>query len=354
MTSVLRRVRRSRRVSARDRDLVLSFGERLSSALVAGFLARAGIAARPVMSYRAGMVTDDCFGAAEPLPEARRRLRYTLQAARGVSVVTGFLGRTRTDEITTLGRGGSDFTASFIGAALKVREIEIWTDVPGVMSADPRIVPEAHTIRHLSFAEGAELAYFGAKVLHPKTLLPAISLDIPVRVLNTDDPASPGTVVTRQANKSEEVVKAIACKKGISVVNVVSTRMLLAHGFLSRLFKVFADHRIVVDVLSTSEVSVSLTVDRDERLQDAVNELARFSEVQVQAKRALISVVGEGLARRTGLAGRVFSALGDEGVNVEMISQGASKTNLSLVARNSEADRCVRRLHREFFGKNRQ
>lgn len=350
----LGRVRRLGRTSARNRDLILSFGERLSSRLVAGCLVNMGIPARPVMSYEAGMVTDDEFGNAEPLPEARRHLGRVLRKVKGVGVITGFLGRNRAGSITTLGRGGSDFTASLVGSALGASEVEIWTDVSGVMSADPRVVPEAHTIRRLSFAEGAELAYFGAKVLHHKTLFPAMAADIPVRVLNTCDPDDPGTVVTRKARGSTGAVKAIACKKGISVVNVVSTRMLLAHGFLARLFKVFADHSIVVDVLSTSEVSVSLTVDRTERLADTVRDLARFAEVRVTGGRALISVVGDGLAHRPGLAGRVFSALGKKGVNVEMISQGASRNNLSLVVNDNEADRCVRSLHREIFGRRRR
>jgi len=351
LTATLGGIRNRREGTREEGDLVLSFGERLSARLVSGCLAGQGISATPVMSYLAGLVTDSDFGSAEPLPEAMGNLRRSLARVKGIPVVTGFLGRTREGAITTLGRGGSDFTASLVGAALDVQEVEIWTDVNGVMSADPKVVPGAHTIANLSFAEAAELAYFGAKVLHPKTLLPAMRRGIPVRVLNTHNPSHLGTVVTRLARRSEEVVKAIACKKGITVVNVVSTRMLLAHGFLAKLFQVCADHRIAVDLLATTEVSVSLTVDNVDRLSEAVKEMKTFSEVEVQKGRALVCVVGEGLAHRPGLSGKVFSVLGREGINVEMISQGASKINLSFVIKGEEAEACVRRLHEEFFGR---
>lgn len=354
LNETLRAIHRERIVQANDRDLVLSFGERLSSKLVSGSLIREGIPSVPVMSYEAGLVTDESFGSAEPKLLALRNLKRTLGKMSAVPVVTGFLGRTRKGEITTLGRGGSDFTAALVGAALGAEEVQIWTDVNGVLSADPKVVPEAHTIRHLSFAEAAELAYFGAKVLHPKTLLPAMQKDIPVRVLNTHQPEHPGTVVTRMARTSDEIVKAIACKQGIIVVNVVSTRMLLAHGFLANLFQVFKKHRIAVDLLATSEVSVSLTVDREEHLKEAVGDLEHFSEVQVKKGRALICVVGEGLAHYSGLAGKVFSALGKEKINVEMISQGASKINLSFVVKGDEAELGVRRLHWELFGRRRR
>ena len=353
LRETLEGVRERRSKSPRDRDRVVSFGERLSARLVAACLRNEGIPATAVRADEAGLVTDDAFGEAEPLPAAQPNLRRALARIRGVPVVTGFIGCTRDGSITTLGRGGSDFTAALVGAAIRAEEVEIWTDVNGVMSADPRVVPQAHTIDRLSFAEAAELAYFGAKVLHPKTLLPAMRRGIPVRVLNTHEPSQPGTRVSRTADRSRDVVKAIAAKKGIVVVNVVSTRMLLAHGFLARLFQVFADHRIPVDLLSTSEVSVSMTVDRTGHLREAVHELRRFSQVDVRRGRALVSVVGEGMIHSAGMAGRVFAALGEEGVNVEMVSQGASKLNLSFVVRADDADRAVRVLHARFFGRGR-
>lgn len=347
------RIGRRKELRPAERDLALSFGERLSARLVAGCLNLAGIPAVPVMSYEAGLVTNDDFGCAEPLPISRAGLCRSLVRIREVPVVTGFLGRTRDGRITTLGRGGSDFTAAYIGAAVGARLVEIWTDVDGVMTADPRVVPSARTVPRLCFAEAAELAYFGAKVLHPKTLLPAVEKNIPVRVLNTFRPASAGTTVTRSSRRSKEVVKAIAFKKDINVVNIVSTRMLMAHGFLARLFRVFAELEIVVDLLATSEVSVSLTVDRPERLKEAARRLARLAEVRVEKDRALVCVVGEGIGREPGLAGTVFSTLGKAGINVEMISQGASRTNLSFVVGGSESARCVRVLHDRFFDRSR-
>jgi aspartate kinase len=311
------------------------------------------VRATAVRADEAGLVTDDRFGEAEVLAAAAGNLRRSLGRVRGVPVVTGFIGRTRDGAPTTLGRGGSDYTAAILGAALGAEEVEIWTDVDGVLSADPRVVPEAHTIGELSFAEAAELAYFGAKVLHPKTLLPATRRGIPVRVRNTWRPRHPGSRVVRRGERSATVVKAIAAKKGIIVVHVVSTRMLLAHGFLARLFQAFADHRIVVDLLSSSEVSVSLTVDRAAGLARAVRELRRFAQVRTARDRALVSVVGEGLGESPGLAGRVFTALGEDGINVETISQGASGLNLSFVVRAALAERAVRGLHRRFFGGER-
>lgn len=339
-----------RKLSPAETDLILSFGERLSARLVAGYLTQTVVPAKPVMSYEAGLVTDTNFGCAEPLPVSRINLRRSLSRLKDLPVITGFLGRTPDGHLTTLGRGGSDFTAAYVGAALGARRVEIWTDVDGIMTADPRVVPGARTVSRLSFAEAAELAYFGAKVLHPKTLLPAIEMDIPVWVLNTFRPAGIGTIVTRSSRKSAEVVKAIACKRNIHVLNVVSTRMLMAHGFLARLFQVFADLEIVVDLLATSEVSVSLTVDCPDRLREAARRLARLAEVRLEQNRALVCVVGDGIGKTPGLAGAVFSILGKAGINVEMISQGASRTNLSFVVDNRYSRRCVRLLHDYFFG----
>ncbi len=349
MEAALAAVRGRRGSSAADRDRIVSFGERLSAHLVAGALHSAGVEAAAAPAGDAGLVTDAAFGEAEPLPEAYPALRRGLRRRPGVPVVTGFIGRTRDGRPTTLGRGGSDYTAAILAAALGAEEVEIWTDVSGVMSADPRVAPEARTIERLSFAEAAELAYFGAKVLHPKTLLPAMAAEIPVRVLNTGDPAHPGTLITRAATRSRGVVKAIASKKHIIVVDVVSTRMLLAHGFLARLFQVVADRGVVVDLVSTSEVSVSMTVDRGDRLREAVREIRRFAQVRINRDRAVVCVVGEGLGQVPGLAGKVFSTLGREGINVEMISQGASKLNISFVVRGDQADGAVRALHRRFF-----
>lgn len=335
-------------IAGAERDQALAMGERLSAALFASALTAGGLPATALDAGPAGLITDDRFGAAHPLPEAAERLRSGLALRGNVPVVTGFLGATRDGRTTTLGRGGSDYTAALIGAALGASEIQIWTDTSGLLSADPRVVPEARVVPRLSFAEASELAYFGAKVLHPKTLLPAIERDIPVRILNTARPGDPGTLITPAADPAESAwrVKSIACKKQVTAVTIASTRMLLAHGFLARVFEVFGRHHIVVDLVTTSEVSISVTVDDTTRLDAAIAELEGIGRVEVRNGLAVVAVVGEGAPQRIGLAGHVFTLLGGVGVGLEMISQGASRVNLSFVVRDEDADRTVKLLHR--------
>jgi len=342
------RLRDPHPLTGEPRDRVLSHGERLSATIFAAGLRNDGVEARAVEAGAAGLVTDDRFGAAHPLPEAAALLRRGLGPRPPVPVVTGFLGRTTDGRITTLGRGGSDFSAAVIGAALDADEIQIWTDTSGMMSADPRIVPEARPVAHLSFTEASELATFGARVLHPKTLLPAIERDIPVRVLNTSNPRDPGSLITATTTPAAESwrVKSIASKKGLTAVTIVSTRMLLAHGFLARVFEVFGRHHVVVDLVTTSEVSISVTIEDDSRLEAALAELEGIGRVEVRRDLAVVAVVGEGAPQRIGLAGHVFTLLGGVGVAVEMISQGASRVNLSFVVREDDAEKCVRLLHR--------
>ncbi len=331
-----------------DRDRVLAFGERLSAALFAAALSARGVPARAVHAGEAGLVTDDRFGQAHPLPEADARLRAGLADRARVPVVTGFIGATTDGRTTTLGRGGSDYSAALIGAALGATEIQVWTDTSGMLSADPRVVPEARPVARLSFAEACELAYFGARVLHPKTLLPAMERGIPVRILNTARPEDPGSLVTAEAetNLVGWRVKSIASKSGITAVTIASTRMLLAHGFLARVFEVFGRHHVVVDLVTTSEVSISVTVDDTSRLPQALAELETIGRVEVRDGLAVVAVVGEGAPTQLGLAGHVFTLLGGVGVPVEMISQGASRVNLSFVVAEAHAERVVRLLHR--------
>lgn len=330
------------------RDTVLSFGERLSAELFASALSARGTPARAVLAGEAGLLTDDRFGQAAPLPEAAAGLALGLADRQRLPVVTGFLGATIDGRITTLGRGGSDYSAAIIGAALGADEIEIWTDTSGMLSADPRVVPEARPVPRLSFSEACELAYFGAKVLHPKTLLPAMERGIPVRVLNTTRPDDPGSRITAAAEPEPQGwrVKSIASKQGVTAITIVSTRMLHAHGFLARVFEVFGRHHVVVDLVTTSEVSISVTVDDTSRLAAALVELEGIGRVEVREGLAVIAVVGEGAPTQVGLAGHVFTLLGGVGVPVEMISQGASRVNLSFVVAGREATRVVRLLHR--------
>lgn len=330
------------------RDRVLAFGERFAAALFAAGLDSRGVAARAIDAGEAGLVTDERFGAAHPLPEAAARLAASLGEARDVAVVTGFLGVTLDGRTTTLGRGGSDYSAAILGAAVGADEIQVWTDTSGLLSADPRVVPEARPVPHLSFAEASELAYFGAKVLHPKTLQPAMERGIPVRILNTARPDEPGSVITAAAEPTDAPwrVKSIASRKGVTAVTIVSTRMLAAHGFLARVFEVFGRHHLVVDLVTTSEVSISVTLDDVTRLGDALADLEGIGRVEVRGGLAVVAVVGEGAPTRVGLAGHVFTLLGGVGMGVEMISQGASRVNLSFVVREEDADRAVRLLHR--------
>jgi aspartate kinase len=338
-------------VAGADRDRVLSFGERFSAELFATGLRSLGLDAVPVVAGDAGLVTDERFGAAQPLPESAGLLAHHLgrpPARAPLPVVTGFLGRTADGRVTTLGRGGSDYSAALIGAALGAEEIQIWTDTSGLLSADPRIVSEARPVARLSFAEASELAYFGARVLHPKTLIPAMERAIPVRVLNTARPDDPGSLITPAAEPADSSwrVKSIACKKDVTAVTIVSTRMLLAHGFLARVFEVFGRHHIVVDLVTTSEVSISVTVDDPSRLESAIAELEGIGRIEVKQALAVVAVVGEGAPSHVGLAGHVFTLLGGVGIGVEMISQGASRVNLSFVVRGEDANRAVRLLHR--------
>jgi len=330
------------------RDAALSVGERAAASLFAAGVAARGTEAQSVLAGDAGLLTDDRFGGAHPLPESAARLRESLGVWPPLKVVTGFLGATSDGRVTTLGRGGSDYSAALIGAALGAEEIQIWTDTSGMLSADPRIVPEARPVPRLSFAEASELAYFGARVLHPKTLLPAIEKDIPVRVLNTSRPDDPGSLITAGAGEIGEGwrVKSIACKKDVTAVTIASTRMLLAYGFLARVFEVFGRHHVVVDLVTTSEVSISVTVDDLSRLDEAIAELEGIGQIEVKRGLAVVAVVGEGAPTRLGLAGHVFTLLGGVGIGVEMISQGASRVNLSFVVREADADAAVRLLHR--------
>ena len=282
----------------------------------------------------------------ETLRNSREQLEPLIQSS-CIPVLGGFIGSTLTGETTTLGRGGSDYTAALIGAALDAREIQIWTDVPGVLTADPRLVSNARTVPHLSFEEAAELAYFGAKVLHPKTLHPAIERDIPVRICNSRAQEGGSTLVVGETRKSPQTVKEIAHKTGVTTVQVTSTRMLGAYGFLRALFEIFAEHKTAVDVVTTSEVSVSLSLDDTSALPAIVSKLEKLGTVSIEEGRAILCVVGEGLRSTPGIAARIFSTISD--INVSLISQGASKINLTFAVEETRVRETVARLHREFF-----
>ena len=342
-------------LTERSRDMFCSFGELFSTTVFAAAMQEQGHDTRWV-DIRTVMITDDNFGFARPLNEVCEEnvlqiIKPLLEA--GTTVVTqGYIGATKDGRTTTLGRGGSDFSAALLGAWLNDTSIQIWTDVDGVMTCDPRLVPEARSIRVMTFSEAAELAYLGAKVLHPDTIAPAVQKNIPVYVLNSWHPDAKGTIITndpaRLSGKSYGgLVKSIAVKKEQCIINVRSNRMLGRHGFMTELFGVFSRYGISVEMISTSEVSVSLTVDEKSFSNELILELKGFGEVDIEHHVATVSVVGDNLRMSRGVAGRIFGALKD--VNLRMISQGASEINVGFVVEESEVATAVSTLHREFF-----
>lgn len=327
-------------------DTVGSYGERISSIIVAEIFRRCGMPAIHLDS-RKFIVTDARHTHAAPLFDETNRRLAALRDLEGVIVMGGFIGSTPDGVTTTLGRGGSDYTAAIVGAGVGADEIQIWTDVDGMLTADPRILPGGHRVKVCSFAEAAELAYFGAKVLHPATVIPAIEKNIPVRILNSRRPEVEGTLIVAEAPECSSPIRSIACKVNITLVNIVSTRMLMAHGFLHRIFEIFDRFETPVDMLATSEVSVSLTIDNTASLDAIRAELETFADVNIEKDQAIVCLVGDHIRTSPGVAGRVFGALHD--TNVRMISQGASLLNISFVVAAADLNRAVESLHREFF-----
>ncbi len=336
-------------LTPRSLDTVAAFGERMSVKAIAALLRRRRIPATAVQADEAGLVTDDRHTRASPLPAAYRNLRRSLAAVKGVPVLTGFIGRDEDGNVTTLGRSGSDFTATIVGRAIGAQEVQIWTDVSGVLTADPRLVPEARPVEHLTYAEASELAYYGAKVIHPATIQPAVEKEIPVRILNTLDPQAPGTVISPSRKRRGNKVTSIASKSGIRLVNIVSGRMLGQSGFMSKVFDAFREHDVVVDLVATSEVSVTVSVDHAEGLDRVVADLQKVALVEVEEGNALVAVIGERMREDSGLASAVFDAVGAEGVPLRCISYGATKTNLQVVVPQTLMPSAVRALHRVLF-----
>src|ERR1022692_1358442 len=336
-------------LTPRSIDAISSYGERLSSYIVTLGFRHFGMPAEHVDS-RDVLITDKRHTQAAPnFPETYARLKKTIPplAAQSVVVMGGFIASTEDGVTTTLGRGGSDYTAAIVGAGIDAEEIQIWTDVDGMLTADPTILPGGHRVKTISFAEAAELAYFGAKVLHPATVLPAIEKNIPVYVLNSMNPSCEGTKITTRAPQIKNIFKAIAAKKRITIVDVAAPRMLLAHGFLRAIFEAFDRHKVAVDVVSTSEVSVSLTVDSNHAIPALAADLAKLADVKYEGRKAIICLVGESLRDKPGVAALVFGELKDK--KIRMISQGASEINLTFVIEEDEVPEVIRRLHGTFF-----
>ncbi|MDQ6759967.1 MAG: lysine-sensitive aspartokinase 3 [Acidobacteriota bacterium] len=336
-------------LSPRSIDAISSFGERLSSLIVTNYFQHHGVSAIHVDSRKV-IVTDTRHTHANPLyAETYAHLAQTIPplAKEHVVVMGGFISATVEGVTTTLGRGGSDFTASIVGAGVNAEEIQIWTDVDGMLTCDPTVCPTARRVRAISFAEAAELAYFGAKVLHPATVLPAVEKNIPVLILNSRRPHVEGTRITAHSVPGKNIVKSIACKNKVTVLNIRSTRMFLVHGFLRRIFDVFDRYETSVDMVSTSEVSVSMTLDETAKLPAILKELREFAEVAVDHNQSIICMVGEKIPVTAGIGARVFKALGP--INVRMVSQGASSMNFGFIVDSKDLTQAILSLHEEFF-----
>lgn len=349
MTELVKGIAVLGELTPRSIDAISSYGERLSSYIVTLAFEHFGLPAVHLDSRRV-IVTDRRHTQAVPIfQETYKRLVEVIPplAASKVVVMGGFIGSTEEGVTSTLGRGGSDFTASIVGAGVGAKEIQIWTDVDGMLTADPTIFQGGHRVKTISFEEAAELAYFGAKVLHPSTVIPAIERNIPVLILNSRKPEVAGTRIVPETVHCANVVKSIACKRRITLVNVHSTRMLMAHGFLRRIFEIFDRHETPVDMVATSEVSVSLTIDNTARIEPICRELSEFSSVEMEPDQTIVCLVGENIRYTPGVAARVFGALRD--MNIRMISQGASLLNLSVVVAEKDLRHAVEALHAEFF-----
>jgi aspartate kinase len=350
LDEVLRGLAAILELTPRISDLIVSFGERISSRIVAAAFCERGVNGSHV-DAREFIVTDSQFQRAIPLDDiidkrAPEKLLPLVSEGK-VPVMGGFIASNEAGITTTLGRGGSDFTGALVGGALNSEAIEIWTDVDGIMTADPRVCPDALRVKVISFEEAAELAYFGAKVLHPATILPAVKKNIPVLVLNSRNASSEGTRIISLAPHCKSPFKSISVKKKLTIIDVVASRMLMTHGYLSQIFAIFDKHKCPVDMVSTSEVSVSLTVDSNRQLPEISADLEKLADVKLEGKKALVCMVGEDIRGQSGIAARVFAAVSH--VNVRMISQGASEINMSFMIEEDDADEAVRSLHAAFF-----
>ncbi|KAK8673385.1 hypothetical protein V6N13_111724 [Hibiscus sabdariffa] len=364
LEQLLKGISMMKELTLRTKDYLVSFGECMSTRIFAAYLNKIGVKARQYDAFEIGFITTDDFTNADILeatfPAVAKRLNDDWFSDPAIPIVTGFLGKGwRSGAITTLGRGGSDLTATTIRKALGLREIQVWKDVDGVLTCDPNIYPQAEPVPYLTFDEAAELAYFGAQVLHPQSMRPAREGDIPVRVKNSYNPNAPGTLITRNRDMSKAVLTSIVLKRNVTMLDIVSTRMLGQFGFLAKVFSIFEDLGISVDVVATSEVSISLTLDPSKlwsreliqqasELDHVVEELEKIAVVNLLQHRSIISLIGN-VQRSSLILEKAFRVLRTSGVNVQMISQGASKVNISLIVNDNEAEQCVRALHSTFF-----
>lgn len=354
LESLLDGVSMVKELSPRTADLVVSFGERMSCRLVAAALNSRGIEAAAYDSWTLGLRTKGGFGEAVVDESCFADIRSSFDSIGGqeVAVVTGFIGHDAEGRVTTLGRGGSDLTATSLAAAGGFDEVQVWKDVDGMMTADPRVVQGAKPVPFVTYEEAAELAYFGAQVLHPISMQPAQKFGVPVRVKNSYNPTHPGSLIASTKPQCSDLVTAITSKRRVTLVDIVSSRSLGSHGFLAKVFDIFARDSVSVDVVATSEVSVSLSLDKTcELSQNALTELERFAQVDIKRDRSIVSFIAD-VKRSTQLIAKVFGVLALNDIQVEMISQGASKVNVALVVHDNHAIDCVNLVHSCFFGES--
>jgi len=336
-------------ISPRSIDLILSYGELLSSYLIYLFFLSKGHKIVYV-DPRKIIKTDSNFTGAEvDFKATKMAINQFMQSINEFDLIItgGFVGSNLEGITTTLGRGGSDYSAAVIASVIGASELEIWTDVDGIMTTDPNLVPSAKVLEEVTYNEASEMAIFGAKVLHPKTIFPAIDKRIPVFVKNTFKPDGKGTLISYKPSRKKEV-KAITFRKNVTVINIRSNRMLGAYGYLARVFEIFKRFETEVDLVSTSEVSISLTVNDTKHLASIVKELREISEVEVLENYVIVAVIGEGLKNSSKVASRIFNTL--QNIKIQMVSMGASDINLSIVVREEDMKEAVRLLHKEFFG----
>lgn len=332
-------------------DKIVSYGEILSSYIIAQTLLEKGLSTKQVIATDI-IVTDQDFGAAEFLVgQTRQKVTQKIKPLleKGIiPIITGFIGASVDGKVTTLGRGGSDYTAAILGFCLGAQEIQIWKDVSGVYTTDPRLVKSAKNIPVLSYREASEMAFFGAKVLHPRSIRPAVEAKIPVRVLNTFFPEKSGTLI-QEKSKIDKPVKTISFKRQTTLVNICATQMLFSKGFLARIFAIFAENNTSIDLVAVSEVSVSVTIDNDSCLDNIVKELSHFSQVAVKKNIGTVSLIGEGIIASPHTIKKLFDVLDKKGIRVKMISLGATDINISIVIESDQVGTAVKALHKTFF-----
>jgi len=356
LTRLLSGIALIRELTLRTKDYLVSFGERLSVRIAAALLKSMGMNAHAHDAWNLGFVTNSNFGSAELLKESWELIPKKINPlidGNTLPVITGFIGRDERGCVTTLGRGGSDLTATMIAAACHADEVQVWKDVDGILTADPRIVKKAYPVQNITYEEAAELAFYGAQVLHPRAMQPCIKTQTPVLVKNSYNIEAAGTKIesssaVAKSGKKRPSVRAITTRRNITLVDIVSTRMLGQYGFLSEVFFIFARNNISVDMVATSEVSVSLTVDSSYELGEVKKELSKIADIEIKTGKAIVSIIGN-VKRSSEILTRTFRICQLIGVTVQMVSHGASKVNIGFIVNDAEAAEVVSALHLEFF-----